>query len=344
NRLLILKNHLTPKLSLNSISHYHQFGKLSTNCFDSLEKDLQICNLSSTSSHKPPEKIKESRSNFKHFSSLETRWRDNDIYGHVNNVTYYSYFDTAPNALLIQKTGFDIPSEKVPFIFRSLDKLKKIGEDGVLKELTREFTNEESREILKNIIQVNPTDRLKEVFYNLEKLGIDKSKFEFSPTLARGLNYYTGMIFEIEIDGYTAGSVCGGGRYNNLIGMFTGRDISAVGFAFGFDRLIDAMAELKLFPDDLSITKALVTIFSPQFKEKSIEISSQLQSNNISTELYLDEKAPLDKQLKYANQKQIPYVLIIGQEEAEKNVVTLRNMNTREQKTTSLEEIIAELR
>lgn len=108
NRLLVLKNHLTPKLSLNSISHYHQFGKLSTNCFDSLEKDLQICNLSSTSSHKPPEKIKESRSNFKHFSSLETRWRDNDIYGHVNNVVYYEYFDTFVNRFLIEKGDLDI--------------------------------------------------------------------------------------------------------------------------------------------------------------------------------------------------------------------------------------------
>jgi len=146
------------------------------------------------------------------------------------------------------------------------------------------------------------------------------------------------MIFEIEIEGYSAGSVCGGGRYDNLIGMFADKQIPAVGFAFGFDRLMEAMEELNLFPTNLATTKVLVTIFpalltggSKELKQKSIDCSLALRSAKVSTELYLDENAKLEKQLKYADQKGIPYVIIIGPDEAKNNTVTLRNMKTREQ-------------
>lgn len=231
-----------------------------------------------------------------------------------------------------------------------IDKLKKVGREEVLRQLISSGfiatgILKDAEEWLTNIETQKPTNLLKNTFFNLEKLGISKEKYEFSPTLARGLDYYTSTIFEIEIDGYTAGSVCGGGRYGNLIGMFAGRDIPAVGFAFGFDRLIETMEQLNLFPADLDITtKVLVTIFSPEFKDKSIEVSSRLRSNNISTELYLNENVRMDKQMRYANQKNIPYVLIIGPEEVEKNTVTVRDMKTREQKMMTLEEIIKKLK
>jgi histidyl-tRNA synthetase len=154
------------------------------------------------------------------------------------------------------------------------------------------------------------------------------------------LDYYTGLIIEIEIDGYTAGSVLGGGRYDNLIGMFAGRQIPAAGFAFGFDRLLDAMEQFALFPDNLQTAKVLVTIFSSELKEKSVAISSRLRSNTINTELYLDATTKMDKQLKYANQKNIPYVVVIGPDEAAKDTVQLKNMNTREQKEVSLDDLI----
>lgn len=236
----------------------------------------------------------------------------------------------------------DIFSEKtLQIIIRAIDKLKKIGREKVLEEIVEKgIPSEQATYAIQTIEQMQPTERLQNIFVLLNKLGINEAQFEFSPTLARGLNYYTGMIFEIEIDGYTVGSVGGGGRYNNLIGMFAGRDIPAVGFAFGFDRLIDAMDQMNLFPKELSATKVLVTIFSPEYKEKSIDICSRLRSNNISSELYLDESAKMDKQLKYANQKQIPFVLIIGPEEAEKNMVTIRNMQTREQKQVEIEELL----
>ena len=246
----------------------------------------------------------------------------------------------------------DISKETIVII----DKLKKIGREKVIQELVDKRiakTPNDAASILSSIDGNKPTNRISEIFSSLEKLGVETQKYEFSPTLARGLDYYTGLIFEIEIDGYTAGSVCGGGRYDALIGMFAGRDIPAVGFAFGFDRLIEAMEELKLFPADLQTTKVLVTVFpaspdggqggSPELLEKSLEVSSQLRANSINTEIYLDDKTSLEKQLKYADQKGIPYVIIIGPEEVEKNVVTIKNMKTREQKQVTIETLSNEL-
>ncbi|RJQ37473.1 histidine--tRNA ligase [Candidatus Microgenomates bacterium] len=247
---------------------------------------------------------------------------------------------------LIEKGAFT--KEEMAVIVRIIDKIKKIGKDGVIKELAEKgYAPSKGEEIIKLIEEQEKTDTLKDINSYLENMQLKKDLFEFSPTLARGLDYYTGMIFEIEIEGYTAGSVCGGGRYDNLIGMFADKNIPAVGFAFGFDRLVEAMEEFNLFPKDLGITKVLATVFSDALKEKSIEISSRLRSNNINTEIYLGEvkeKNALEKQLKYANQKAIPYAVIIGPNEAEKNVVILRNMETREQKDVTLEELIKEIK
>ena len=228
-------------------------------------------------------------------------------------------------------------------VITTIDKLKKIGREGVLNELSKKgFNKDELVTILDSIESKTPTEQIKKIQSSLAVLGVEPLKYEFSPTLARGLDYYTSTIFEIEIEGYSAGSVCGGGRYDKLVGMFAGKDIPAVGFAFGFDRLMEAMEELKLFPKDVeqSSTKVLITIFNPQLKEKSLEMSSQLRSNNIATELYLDENAKMEKQLKYADQKGIPYVLIIGPNEAKNNTVTLKNMKTREQKTIPQKDLL----
>lgn len=228
--------------------------------------------------------------------------------------------------------------DKIPkTAITTIDKLKKIGEDGVKKELLEKGLNPNILEIIQ---KKETTSHLEEIFSYLAKLGIEPIKYEFSPTLARGLDYYTGLIFEVEIDGYSAGSVCGGGRYDKLIGMFAGRDIPAVGFAFGFDRLIEAMEQFKLFPDYLASAKVLVTIFSTELKQKAIEISTKLRSNNISAELFLDENTKMEKQLKYADQKNISYCIIIGPEEEKKNSVILKNMKTRTQEEVSLEKAI----
>lgn len=226
----------------------------------------------------------------------------------------------------------------------AIDKLKKIGKERVVLELTKKgLAKDEVTSILSSIEGKEQTDRIKNIVASLAELGVAPEKVAFSPILARGLDYYTSTIFEIEIEGYSAGSVCGGGRYDNLIGMFAGKDIPAVGFAFGFDRLMEAMEELKLFPQDLQTTKVLVTVFSSELKKQSLDCSMSLRSSGVSTELYLDENASLEKQLKYADQKGILYAVIIGPDEAKNDTITLRNMQTREQKTVSPTNLLEEL-
>ncbi|MBI4035943.1 histidine--tRNA ligase [Candidatus Daviesbacteria bacterium] len=237
-----------------------------------------------------------------------------------------------------------ITEQQLPAVIRILDKLKKIGREGVINELGKiGFGSERATNILQTVETYPPTQNLQAVFQLLEQMGISKEKYEFSPTLARGLDYYTGLIFEAEIEGYTAGSVAGGGRYDKLVGMFSGKDIPAVGLAYGFDRIVEAMTELNLFPAELSTTKVLVTVFSPDLLDKSLEVSSLLRSNNINTEIWLNTEAKLEKQLKYADQKGIPFVIIIGSEEANSGKVMLKNLSTKEQQALTLDEVIAEL-
>ncbi len=251
----------------------------------------------------------------------------------------------------LEKLGFDdfsilVNSRKVFELFGAnkkitniLDKEEKIGKDEVLKLLSQVMeSDQKAEEFYQNIKNLQPEkipDRLKEILKKRNELNLFPAFF-----LARGLDYYTDLIFEVKIPRYKGGSVCGGGRYDNLIGLFAGQQIPAVGFSFGFDRLMEAMGEQKLFPEDLTTTRVLVTVFSKDFLNKSLEACSLLRANNINTELYLDDTAKIEKQLKYADQKNIPYVVIIGPEEAEKNVVTLRNMKTREQKQVPLENVI----
>ena len=239
------------------------------------------------------------------------------------------------------KTSFDFPIEKTPYVIRTFDKYRKIGKEGVRKELSEiGFTTQESDELVKNIDQeISLTTELENI-----KLKLDENvKSRIKPiSLARGLDYYTGLIFEIEIEGYLGGSVAGGGRYDNLIGIFAGKQIPAVGFAFGFDRLMEAMDELSLFPADLSMTKALVTIFSEELKGKSSKLAQMLRDENINTELYLED-TKMEKQLKYADKKQIPYVVIIGPDEARNETVTLRNMQTRKQEIVTQKDLPGKL-
>jgi histidyl-tRNA synthetase len=153
----------------------------------------------------------------------------------------------------------------------------------------------------------------------------------------------------VEIPAYPVGSVGGGGRYDKLLGMFTDKEFPAVGFAFGFDRTMEAMDALELFPEDLAqaTSKVLVTIFSEDLQTNAIQVSSQFREKNINTEIYLGEikeKNPLEKQLKYAIQKNIPYVIVLGPEEVKKNIVTLKNIQTHEQQQITIEEAIKLLR
>ncbi len=228
-------------------------------------------------------------------------------------------------------------------VITMVDKLKKIGAEKVKQELKAKGF---SPKILNELIDKKPTTLVEEIIAAVEQMGIDKKLLDFEPTLARGLDYYTGLIFEIEVDKYNAGSICGGGRYDNLIGLFAGKQIPALGFAFGFDRIIEAMNDQNLFPTTLlnSITKVLVTVFSSQYLSGSLKVVSTLRNAGINAEIYLDEKTGLEKQLKYADKKNISYVVIIGPKEKEKNTAILRNMQTKQQEEVAQKELIKKFR
>jgi len=230
----------------------------------------------------------------------------------------------------------DLPTKAII----AIDKLKKIGAEEVKKELE---TLGVKGEKLDELLGASQTDTLKQIVDAAREFGVDEKRIRFEPTLARGLDYYTGIIIEVEVQGYSVGSVGGGGRYDNLIGMFAGKEVPAVGFAFGFDRIIEALEEQKLFPGNLSPTKALVTIFSPELLDNAIEATYQLRAAGIATELYLDPNTKMERQLKYADQKRIPYVIIIGNDEAVKNEITIKNLKTREQTKSPIRDIIKQL-
>ena len=220
-----------------------------------------------------------------------------------------------------------------------LDKEDKIGKREVLRLLSQAMGSDEKAEkFYLRLKEIKPKDIPPRLSKILEKK--DKLNLFFQPFLARGLDYYTDLIFEVKIPKYKGGSVCGGGRYDNLIGMFAGKKVPAVGFAFGFDRLIEAMEQQGFLKLPKTVTKVLVTIFSPELQTNSIEATNTLRTAGINTELYPDPEAKLDKQLKYADKKGIPFVVIIGPEEIKKGVVTVKDMTDGTQKKLGLDKAI----
>lgn len=227
----------------------------------------------------------------------------------------------------------------VASIIQSIDKLDKMSEEDVLKELiSKGLSNSNASKALSAIKSATPSSNLVEIIETAKTLGVSDKNIRFNPALARGLDYYTGMIFEGKIEG-VSGSVGGGGRYDRLIESLGGPSIPAVGFGLGFDRTVEVMQTKGLLTTSQS-TQAIVTIFSPTLQAKSLNITQSLRAAGINTELYPDAGDKLEKQLKYADKKGIPYALVLGQDEVDNNVVNLKNLATREQKTLPLDEVI----
>jgi len=226
-----------------------------------------------------------------------------------------------------------------------IDKLEKIGKEEVIKELEKKNIKD-AKEIFTLIEKSSETPRLKEIFSFLTAAGLKKGKdFVFARSLARGLEYYTSTIFELKSENYKSGSLAGGGRYDKLIGLFTGKDLPAVGVSFGLERIIEAMGKQGLLKNiPASSAKVLVTVFSPEFLDKSLETTLLLRSNRVSCEIYPDPKAKIDKQLKYADKKGIPYVVIFGPNEVRDKTVTIKNMKTGRQKTVKITSLLKYLK
>ena len=254
--------------------------------------------------------------------------------------------------------------EKIIDITIAIDKLDKVGLDGVIAELKEKGITDEAIEKLLPILQAqgNNSEKLATIAQVLKgnatgEKGVEEVNFildtisslainsdvELDLTLARGLNYYTGDIFEVKALDVAIGSISGGGRYDNLTGVFGMDGTSGVGISFGADRIYDVMNQLNLYPEDSIInTQVLFVNFGAKEAAHSLGIIAQLRKNNISAELY-PEAGKMKKQMGYANSHNIPYVAIIGESEMESNLVTLKDMNSGEQKQVTTEELIETL-
>lgn len=222
----------------------------------------------------------------------------------------------------------------------AIDKLKKIGKDGVIAEMIEKGIAESDAKSYFNLIEtMQPNERLQTIFKYLESAGFPSDWYRFEPTIARSFSYSDGPIWEIVVPEFTAGSVMGGERYDGLIKQISGRDIPATGFAIGFDRTVEAAEQLGLLPSEFPSAKVLVTIFDGKTLDDSVETATLLRAAGVTTEVY-PAVEKLGKQFKLADQKGIPYVVIIGEDELSQGKVTLKDMKSGEQKTLTMDELL----
>lgn len=250
----------------------------------------------------------------------------------------------------------------------ALDKIDKIGWDGVTKELQTKGLSEEHISIIEKVINVTGDNEQKlsalaEVMASSEiaQKGIEElrqtlsyhkalqnetwsSQLVVDISLARGLNYYTGVIVEVTTDAVKMGSIGGGGRYDDLTGLFGLKNMSGVGVSFGIDRIYDVLEELNLFPEELATgTKVLIINFGGEDEAYALSVLSKLRSEGIAAEIYPDA-VKFDKQMKYANKRNLPYVILAGEEERTKQMVSLKDFQSGEQKMMAVDEAVRKLK
>ena len=253
-------------------------------------------------------------------------------------------------------------ADKIVDITVAIDKLDKIGLDKVNDELREKGLSEEAISKLQPVIMLSGTNRekiasLKEILATsetgmkgiaelefildrIEKLAL-RAELELDLTLARGLNYYTGAIFEVKALDVQIGSITGGGRYDNLTGVFGMEGVSGVGISFGADRIFDVLNQLDLYPKDaLQTTQLLFVNFGEKEEAYLLPLVAQVRAAGIRTELY-PESAKMKKQMSYADTKKIPYVAIVGETEMAEGKINVKNMITGEQQLLTVDELIA---
>jgi histidyl-tRNA synthetase len=221
-------------------------------------------------------------------------------------------------------------------VLQSLDKFQKIGKQGVTTELlSKGLTSSQIDSIFNSLESASPDDYLLSVFDKIEAFGVPKTAYTFDPTMVRGLDYYTGTIIETYVEEPRIGSVTGGGRYDNLVATLGGPDLPAVGTTLGLDRIVDVINELNLLPDlPKTKTQVMVANFGPDTENDSLSLTSSLRDQGIAATFY-PYPDKLGKQFKYADNLGIPFVAVIGSEEKEKGLVTLKNMSTQDQSQVS---------
>ena len=255
--------------------------------------------------------------------------------------------------------------EKLTDITVAIDKMDKIGIDNVNAELREKGLTEEAilklqpilnlegdtkekLQQLRTILQNSPTglkgiEELTQVFNYLNEMPL-QTEIKLDLTLARGLSYYTGAIFEVKALDAEMGSITGGGRYDDLTGIFGLKNVSGVGISFGADRIFDVMTQLDLFPEDANTTTRILFV---NFGEKEecfcLPLLRQLRNEGINAEIY-PEAAKMKKQMTYADRKKIPFVALVGENEIKEGTVSLKNMSTGEQANIKTDELAVHLK
>ena len=255
--------------------------------------------------------------------------------------------------------------EKIVDITVAIDKIDKIGIENVNAELREKGldedaiaklrpllelfgTNDEKLKVLDDMLADSEVgkkgiEELRYVISNAQELGL-RSIFELDVSLARGLNYYTGSILEVKANGVEMGSITGGGRYDNLTGVFGMDGVSGVGISFGADRIFDVLNMLDLYPaDTCATTKIIFMNFGEAEAKQSLKYVMELRQNGISAELY-PESAKMKKQLGYANAKNIPFVAMVGETEMLQEKILLKNMETGKQDMLTINELLAKFK
>ncbi|WP_287827396.1 histidine--tRNA ligase [Bacteroides sp.] len=253
-------------------------------------------------------------------------------------------------------------SDKIVDITVAIDKLDKVGLDNVNKELSEKGISDEAIAKLQPIINLSGTNAekltvLKDVLASSEigLKGVEESQFilealstldlknkiELDLTLARGLNYYTGAIFEVKALDVEIGSITGGGRYDNLTGVFGLKDVSGVGISFGADRIYDVLNQLELYPKDALFGSQLLFInFGEKEAAYCLKVLTKVRKAGIRAEIYPDFGAKMKKQMTYANNNQVAFVAMVGENEMAEGKISLKNMETGEQKAVTIEELV----
>lgn len=256
--------------------------------------------------------------------------------------------------------------EKIVDITVAIDKLDKVGADGVNKELREKEISESAIEklqpllsfagdfnakisLLENLIGISEIgkkgiEEIKYVFETVADFGLRNAVVELDITLARGLNYYTGAIFEVKANaGTLTSSITGGGRYDDLTGIFGLPGLSGVGISFGADRIYDVLNELNLYPESVTAgTKLLFANFGGEDEKHSLQLLKRVRENGIAAEIYPDS-VKMGKQFKYADAKKIPFVAIIGENERKTGQIMLKNLQSGEQQPVSFDELIKQI-
>ena len=256
-----------------------------------------------------------------------------------------------------------VPKEQLGGLYRSIDKLDKIGLSGVRAELAENQIPEPVIEKLLALLQIEGDAEtvlnalseqlgdsevanegiaeLEELSGYLTILGVPEEFYRINVSMVRGLEYYTGPIYETVVEEPKIGSITGGGRYDELIGSFSRQSYPATGTSFGIERIIDVMEEFDMFPSAVgrTVTQVLVTVFDADLAEASLKLATLLRSSGIRTEVYC-RPTRISAQMKYADSKGIPYAVILGSDEVEAGTVAVRDLASREQQVIPREELV----